>query len=66
MADDSKKTAAARGKQPASRAKKTVSSNASPQIEGQRARRSAPPRARRARGLRRNASPRAFLWVRIA
>ena len=39
MADDSKKTAAARGKQPASRAKKNVSSNASQQIEGQRARR---------------------------
>ena len=39
MADDNKKTAAARGKQPASRTKKTASSNALLQVEGQRARR---------------------------
>lgn len=55
MADDNKKTAAARGKQSVSRARKSASLNVSSQVVGQRA-----------RGLRRNALPRAFPWARIA
>ena len=39
MADDNKKTAAARGKQSVSRARKSASLNASSQVVGQRARR---------------------------
>ena len=62
MVDDDKKTAAARGKQSVSRARKSASLNASSQVVGQRARRF----GACASGLRRNASPRAFPWVRIA
>ncbi len=66
MADDNKKDGGCAGKQPASRAKKTVSSNASPQIEGQRARRFGASAERRARGAQAKRIAAGLPWVRIA